>query len=327
MKNDEVGAFSSRSAKTRFDVTLAGEINLDLILYGLPRELPVEREILATGFEATLGSSSAILAHNMAVMGTSVGFITCVGGDALGQNALDLLTESGADLSRTLRSTRGTNTGVTVLLPHGPVRRILTYPGTMTELTCDDLDLDYLASARLFHLSSLFLQTGLHAGLPTLLAALKSRGLTLSLDTNDDPSGRWRGVLDQVLPMIDILLPNEDELLRIAGAPSVEEALARLGVTIPLIVVKCGPRGALVHKQGTTTEVAPLPVTALDTIGAGDSFNAGFLTAYLQGMPPFFCAAAGNVTGALSTLRQGGTEAFRDRKLRDDFLHEHWPER
>lgn len=325
MNDTELTPIPADKNKKCFSITLAGEINLDLILYGLPVELPVEREILATGFEATLGSSSAILAHNMAALGASVGFITCVGQDSLGQLALNRLAESGVDLSRVIRTSSGTGTGVTLLLPHGRERRILTYPGTMAELTCADLDLAYLASSSHFHLSSLFLQTGLHAGLPVLLANLKSRGLTLSLDTNDDPADRWGGILDEVLPLIDILLPNEDELLRIAKVSSLDEALTKIGGLVPLIVVKRGSRGALVHQGGVSTEIASLSVTPVDTIGAGDSFNSGFLTAYLQGKSPTFCAAAGNVTGALSTLRPGGTEAFRDQKLRDDFISRHWP--
>jgi len=313
------------AAGARFDISIAGEINLDLILYGLPRELPAERELLATDFAVTLGSSSAILAHNMAAIGASVGFVTCVGSDALGQLALDRLAESGTDLSRVLRSSSGLGTGVTVLLPHGPVRHILTYPGTMAELTCANLDIDYLASGRHFHLSSLFLQTGLHPGLPALLAELRSRGLTVSLDTNDDPADQWGGILDEVLPLVDILMPNEDELLRIARVSSIEEALAKVGAVVSLIVIKRGARGTLVYERGVTTEVPALAVTPVDTIGAGDSFNAGFLVAYLKGNPPIFCAAAGNVTGALSTQRAGGTEAFRDHSLRNDFLRQHWP--
>jgi sugar/nucleoside kinase (ribokinase family) len=315
----------SISHKSRFAITLVGEVNLDLILYGLPRDLPVEREILATNFQVTLGSSSAILAHNMAVIGASVGFITCVGSDVFGKLALERLAESGVDLSRSLHRTSDTGTGVTLLLPHGRERHILTYPGTMAELTCDDLDIEYLASGRHFHLSSLFLQTGLHPGLPSLLTELKSRGLTISLDTNDDPADQWGGILDQVLPLVDILLPNENELLRIAKVSSLEEALEKIGAIVPLIVVKRGMRGALVHEHKISLDVAPLTVVAVDTIGAGDSFNAGFLTAYLQGKSSVFCAEAGNVTGALSTLRSGGTEAFRERQLCDDFLQKHWP--
>jgi len=310
-------------SEKRFDIAIAGEINLDLILYGLPAELPVERELLASDFQLTLGSSSAIFAHNLAVLGASVGFITCLGSDPLGAIALNRLAESGVDLTRIVPSQTGTATGVTVLLPHGPARRILTYPGTMAELTCDVLDVDYLASSRHFHLSSLFLQTGLHPGLSDLLRQLKSRGLTISLDTNDDPDDRWGGILDRILPLVDILLPNEHELLRIANTSSLDEALATVGALVPLIVVKRGARGTLLFESGIRTEIPPVQVTPVDTIGAGDSFNAGFLAAYLKGDPPALCAAAGNVTGALSTLRSGGTEAFRDRSLCEEFLSQH----
>ena len=318
---------SSAREKRPFAISIAGEINLDLILYGLPQDIPVERELLASGFVTTLGSSSAILAHNMATLGVSVAFTTRVGRDEFGQLALARLAESGVDLSRTLYAESGTGTGVTVLLPHDRERHMFTYPGTMAELTCNDLDLDYLASAGHFHLSSLFLQPGLHAGLGHLLTQLKARGLTISLDTNDDPSDEWGGILDEILPLVDILLPNENELLRIAGAASLPEALAKVGAHVPLIVVKCGSRGALVYERATSTPIPPVLVSPVDTIGAGDSFNAGFLAAYLEGNAPAFCAAAGNVTGALSTLRPGGTEAFRDSALREEFLRDHWPKK
>ena len=149
-----------------FEITIAGEVNLDLILYGLEESLPLDREILASNFEMTLGSSSAILAHNLAVLGRRVGFITRFGSDPMGAIAMERLAESGVDLSRCTQGDANAKTGVTILLPHGRSRRILTYPGIMFAMTAADLDVDYLASARHFHLSSLFLQRGLHAGLP-----------------------------------------------------------------------------------------------------------------------------------------------------------------
>jgi len=177
--------------------------------------------------------------------------------------------------------------------------------------------------SRHFHLSSLFLQTGLHAGLPQLFDDLKSAGLTVSLDTNDDPTGVWRGVLDLLLDRIDVLLPNEDELLQIAGSSTAEQALDKLAPRIPLIVVKCGARGALVQRGEQREWVAPLFVEPVDTIGAGDSFDAGFLNAWLRGEDPMRAAAMGNLTGALSTLRPGGVAAHRDVSLRTQFLTTH----
>lgn len=316
---------SSPSIKP-LDITIVGETNLDLILYGLPEEMPTEHELIGSAFNLTLGGSSSILAHNLSLLGTRVGFTSQVGADEMGEIACGRLAQAGLDTTHIAHKS-GTGTGVTLLLPHGSERHILTYPGVMAEMTVADLDLSYLSSARHFHLSSLFIQTALHSGLPELFDALKQAGLTVSLDTNDDPSGNWAGVLPSLLEKIDLLLPNEDEIEKIAGKPTLEEALDALATRVPLIVVKCGPRGALVQQQtprGLQRDwVPPLVVDPIDTIGAGDSFNAGFLSAWLRGDDPLRAAAFGNTTGALSTLRPGGTEAFRDAALRSTFLQKH----
>lgn len=299
------------------DIVIAGEINLDLILSGLPEEMPRERELLADGFTMTLGSSSAILAHNLARLGVSVGFICSLGSDPLGAIAFDYLRKANVDLSRTLKSRSGTGTGVTVLLTHSADRHILTFPGTMTEMRVEDLDLSYITSARHFHLSSLFLQKGMQHGLPTLFRQLKEAGLTLSLDTNDDPDDRWESGLQELLSLVDIVLPNESEACRMTGMQDVEQAAERLAQQVPLVVVKCGSRGALVRFLGRRWFVKSVPVTPVDTIGAGDSFNAGFLKAFLEGSFPEDCAAYANRVAALSTQRAGGIAAFTDPVLRE----------
>jgi sugar/nucleoside kinase (ribokinase family) len=308
---------------TAFDITIAGEVNLDLILYGLAENMPVERELLGSGFRMTLGSSSAILAHNLAALDMHVGFITKVGGDDLGRIALDRLREAGVDLTRTLDKP-DSQTGVTLLLHHGATRHILTYPGVMADMTTSELDFDYLASSRHFHLSSLFLQRGLWQGIPELLRKLKAAGLTLSLDTNDDPEDRWQDPLDELLGLIDVLLPNEDEALRMTGCSDLDSALDKLSARVPLVAVKCGRRGSIVRRGFEKWIVPSIVVAPVDTIGAGDSFNAGFLKGYLQSFSPERCAILGNTTAALSTLRSGGTEAFRDKSLLVDFLRDHF---
>jgi sugar/nucleoside kinase (ribokinase family) len=305
-----------------FDITIAGELNLDLILYGLPTEMQTERELLASDFRATLGSSSAIVAHNAATIGARVAFTTVIGADDFGCLAIERLRAAGVDTSHTtLHDTIAT--GITILLPHGDQRHILTFPGTIAELTVAELDFDFLVKARHFHLSSLYLQRGLQAGLPDLLRRLKQTGLTISLDTNDDPENRWGSPLSEVLPYVDVFLPNEDEICRMTNCVNLDDAIQALPVKIPTIVVKRGRRGARVYEQGRTVDVAPLNVVPVDTIGAGDSFDAGFLRAYLLSKDIATCARAGNITGALSTQASGGTEAFRDQKLRDAFLGKH----
>jgi sugar/nucleoside kinase (ribokinase family) len=149
---------------------------------------------------------------------------------------------------------------------------------------------------------------------------LKAEGLTLSLETNDDPEDLWGGVLDELLGIVDIFLPNEDEACRISGKADAMSAVEALAQRVPMVVVKCGKRGAIVQRAGQCWLVPAESVRPVDTIGAGDSFDAGFLAAYLRGEAPDACAAFGNRTAAFSTLRPGGTESFRDAALLEELL-------
>jgi len=304
-----------------FDVAIAGEINLDLILYGLPTQMPVERELLGSDFRATLGSSSAIVAHNLATLGSRVCFTTMVGNDDFGRIALERLSSSGVDTSSVIHHP-SIASGVTLLLPHGGERHILTYPGTIAELGVAALSIEHLEQARHFHLSSLYLQRGLHERLPQLFGRLKSAGLTISLDTNDDPNDEWGAPLYDLLPYVDVFLPSESEICRIARTEDLDSAVAALAAHVPTIVVKRGSRGARVYEGGHIVDVPAMTMTPVDTIGAGDSFDAGFLRAWLAGRNTVMAARAGNITGALSTQGAGGTEAFRDASLRERFLEE-----
>ena len=307
---------------SKLDITIAGEINLDLILYGLPEQMPTERELLATQFNMTLGSSSAIVAHNLAALGSRVGFIAKVGDDALGKMALERLSAGGVDLSRVVRAA-GAASGVTVILPHERERHILTYLGTISELRFEDLDLDYLASARHFHMSSLFLQRALSPRVSELFRHMKSAGLTTSLDTNDDPDDRWEGALDATLPYVDILLPNEREAMKIARANDLETAVMRLSERVRTVVVKLGSRGAMAIRGNERFTAPAANVQVVDPVGAGDSFDAGFLHRFLRGGDLQTCLAYGNLCGAFSTTASGGTEAFRDLDAMRKFFGEH----
>ena len=303
----------------KFDIAIAGEINLDLILYGLPEQMPMERELLASGFTITLGSSSAILAHNLAALGSRVGFVAKVGGDSFGTLAMDCLRERGVDLAHVAH---GAQSGVTLILPHGAQRHILTYPGTISELRFEDLDLEYLASARHFHMSSLFLQRQLLPHVPDLFRRMKASGLTTSLDTNDDPDDRWEGI-EEILPHVDILLPNEREAKKIARADDLETALSQLAQKVETVVVKMGASGAVAVRDGQRFSAPAVPVTVVDPVGAGDSFDAGFLHQFLRGADVTTCLAYGNLCGAFSTTDCGGTEAFRNPARMQEFLRQH----
>lgn len=300
----------------RLDVTVAGELNLDLILYGLPRRRAAEREYLASGMGLTLGSSAAIFAHNLARLGNRAGFVSRIGDDLLGQQARAALAAAGVDVSR-VRTAPSPPTGLTVILAQERGREILTFPGAISELRWKDLDLAYLERGRHFHMSSFFLQRRLRPYLPRLFARLRRAGLTTSLDTNDDPEDRWDGGLRRVLPHLDILFLNQKEAARLR--PIWAGARAPSGL---LVVIKRGARGAMACRgagcAGRPREswsAAGARAKVVDRVGAGDSFDAGFVHQFIRGADVPACLAFANRAGALSVTRPGGIAAFRDPAL------------
>src|SRR5712691_1394000 len=213
----------------------------------------------------TLGSSSAIFAHNISLLGSRVAFTSCIGGDPLGEFCVERLSESGVEVSGVKRLP-SKNTGVTVILPLATKRYILTYPGTTFDLDHTQVDFDYLREAEHFHLSSFFLLRALRPKLPELFYQMKQAGLTTSLDTNDDPENRWADDVEAVLKNVDVFLPNEHEACKVAGTNDVDSALDTLSLLVPIVVIKCGARGALAKRGKERFHVASLLVQPVDTV-------------------------------------------------------------
>lgn len=307
---------------SRLDVCVVGEINPDLIFYGLPAELKPEEEILAERSRFTLGSSSAIFAHNLSALGTSVGIISKIGNDVFGEKCLEWLGEAQVDTSRVVADQGEIPTGLTVILAQTGHRFILTNPGTMHDFRFEDIDLDYLFSARHLHVSSFFLHKALRPRIAELFAEAKKRGLTTSLDPNDDPEGKWGSDLTETLKYVDIFFPNEREAKQMTRSDDLNDAVRKLAIRVPILAVKLGPKGAMVREGDQEFHCAAVGVNSVDAVGAGDSFDGGFLQQFLKNAKTEECLRYGAIVGAYSTTSEGGIEAFRDRVQLARFLEQ-----
>jgi len=310
------------------EVCVVGELNLDLILYGLPEYLSPDRELLASNMAFTLGSSSGIFAHNLCVLGTKVGFVSKIGSDPLGKMALERLSAVGVDTTHVKQGST-LSTGLTVVLPHTRHRYMLTYPGTMFEMQYSDIDMNYVLAARHLHLSSFFLHRALRPQILNLFRQAKEAGLTTSLDTNDDPEDQWRmgpggSDLHDLLKYVDVFLPNEREAKKIVGTTDLAQALNRLAKLSKVVVVKCGSGSAICRAGDEQWSLAPPRVSFVDDVGAGDTFAAGFMHLYLREGKLEDCLAFANIAAAYSVTKAGGTEAFRDRAELSTFMRQQW---
>ena len=288
-----------------FDILVAGEINPDLILTGDVRPEFGQVEKLVDSTSLTIGSSSAIFACGAARLGLRVTFIGVCGDDLFGHFMLEEMQQRGIDVSNVIVREDG-ETGLSVILNRGSDRAILTHAGFMSALQVSAISDTLLRSARHLHVASYFLQTKLQPGLPDLFRRAHTFGLTTSLDTNYDPAEAWSG-FDELLPVTNVFLPNEKEALSLARESDVDLAVEKLGSKVETLVVKLGVEGALARSGGEKVRVGSIPVNIVDTVGAGDSFDAGFLYGYLNHWPLEKSLRLACVCGALSTQRAGGT--------------------
>jgi sugar/nucleoside kinase (ribokinase family) len=289
------------------DILVLGELNADLILRGDVVPEWNQTEKLIDDAALTLGSSSAIFACGAARLGLRVAFVGVVGEDLLGRFCRESLGARGVDTSGVVVDP-ALRTGMTVILQQPDDRAMLTFPGAIPMLQAGMVDPDLLQAARHIHVGSYFWQTALQPGLPALFAQARGRGATTSLDTQWDPSGAWAG-LDGVLAATDILLPNEAEACALARSADWRQALQSLASRVPCVAIKRGASGAAALRGTEFAEASAPAVQVVDAVGAGDSFDAGFVYGALAGWPLDRSLALAVACGALSTRAAGGTAA------------------
>jgi len=307
------------------DVVVVGELNADLVLTGLT-SLPAYGEVrLAKDMRFALGSSSAIFACNLARLGAKVSFVGKLGADETGNFLLRSLRDRGVDTSCIIQSPAG-RTGICVVMSFPHEYAMASFPGIRETFCLEEVDLDYVKTAKHMHMSSFYLQPALQPGCGKLFRAAKEAGLTTSLDPDVDPSGKWNGGMREVLPYVDIFLPNEQEAVRISRETNIEGALNNLNKLSRTVVIKRGAKGVLTKCGDRIVKAPGFSVEPLDTTGAGDSFNAGFVFQFIQRAPLVNCVAWGNACGALSTRALGGTEGFPTRSEVEQFFSEHTEE-
>ena len=267
----------------QYDVITFGDMCVDLIVTGedvVPRFGQVEK--LVEDYVLEMGGSCCIFACQAARLGLRVGILGRVGDDDFGHLIIRRLNECGVDTSPVIVDPT-LKTGIGVALCQGNDRAILTYLGSLNAIEGSDVTDDFLASARHLHHGSYFLHTHLKPHMPRIFQRARAIGLTTSLDTNWDPEEKWNSTLLEILPLTDIFMPNEQEILQITRQATIQDAIRDLQIYgVSTVVVKRGEDGAQLYVDGhKTAECILAPVAGGDSVGAGDSFDAGFLAGWL----------------------------------------------
>ena len=293
----------------KHDVLAIGELNVDLVMTGFKTPPTLGQEIFADGLSLVLGSSTAIAACAMSSLGLGVAFYGKVGTDPYGQVVADFLKRYKID-TEFVHTSSAIKTGITVALSCGYDRALCTYMGgSIDGFTAWDVPDEAIKSARHIHVGSFFLQPKIRDGLSALFKRAHSYGVTTSLDAGWDDTGVFDYGIRDVLQHTDFFFPNETEALNITKCDNVPDAARDLARFCKTVVVKCGEKGAILVSGDRSLEGLPYPTTPIDTTGAGDTFNAGFMYALLNGKSLEECLRYGNAAGSISVTRMGGTTA------------------
>lgn len=291
-----------------FEVMTLADVCADLILTGDVRPRFHQVEQFIDDFSLQLGGSAAIFASQMARLGVPTAMLGWLGADIFGNFVRTELKKSGIDVTR-MKAHPAVKTCIGLALSEERDRAILTYPGTLDLPSAEDLDPALLGSCRHWHIAAYFLMRQIRPAWKNWLELCRRAEVTTSLDTNWDPEEGWEGIVE-LLPLIDVFLPNEAEALAISKQADVFSAASALAQYGSLVVIKRGEKGAVAAKGDQSWELhaseSPIrPLRIVDTTGAGDNFDAGFLCGWLRNEKIDECLALGHRC-AVSSLEYAG---------------------
>ena len=268
-------------------VHLVGNVNLDIIMRPLPVWPEMGTEVLLPEQETRVGGAIGNAALALAALGVDSELHASVGEDLFGDFIADELARNGCGIQRC-----DGPTAYSIGLGHtGNERTFLTFPGHLASpRSVPATDAVEGTPGEALLLGGYFLMTGLR-GAPAvrLLKSAKRQGMTTFLDAGHPPEG-WtdpvRGELDALLPFVDYVLPNEQELVGWRPSADLEQTLRHLQRENCCGIVKRGAQGAaFLHEDAVRHIPAPAYGAVVDTVGAGDVFNAGILAGIAADLP------------------------------------------
>lgn len=292
----------------KYDVITIGDSCVDMILRG--KDIVPEfnqKEKIFDDYNIVMGGSTLIFASQCGRLGLKTVVAGKTGKDPFGKIIMDTLKRSNV-CTDYMTMSEELKTGVTVALCKEHDRAMLTYNGTIDAMKPEDIPWDALEQSKHLHIGSYFLLKSVQKKFPDMIDCIHKNNGTVSLDTNWDPEEKWESGLKDILPKIDIFFPNENEAMAITGESTAEKAIDVLKSVIPVVAVKLGANGAITYYQGKSGFFESIDVPKVDAVGAGDSFDAGFVYGFITGEDMDTCTRMGNITGSLNIRGEGGTK-------------------
>ncbi len=305
----------------KWDVFAYGDVNADIILPGVSRLPEPGSEVIIPEMPTFVGGGAALFAMGAGKLGLKTVFQGEIGEDCYGTMIRETFQKTGVD-DALLRTVPGAKTGISLSFTDEHERAFLTFSGTNASVSIERLDLERVGQSRHVHVTGYDGPVNHDAYLSVLKELKEKTDTTVSFDVGWDVRGVWTRRIYELFPYIDVLFMNETEALHYSGKDSAMAAAMDFAAYVKTAVIKCGRKGSMAMRGSHCCSAGAYTVQAVDTTGAGDSFNAGFVYGFVKGMPTSDCLHVGNACGAMSVTAYGGNTGFPTEEGLRKFLSE-----
>lgn len=278
-----------------------GALNLDKI-YRVDKIPKADEEGFVKDLQLFPGGSAANTIVGLARLGIRTAYIGKVGDDAEGGILLEDLKREGVD-TRAVIKARGRSGTAIIFVDDSGNRAILVDPGVNDTIRYEEIDLDFVKNFRLIHLTSFICKNGFESF--NSQKKIVDEFELVSFDPGMPYAERGKAEMMQILRRTTIFLPNKAEIEKMFGMNYMDAAEECLSLGIEVVAVKLGEKGCWIRSGNKEFTVPAYRVKAIDTTGAGDAFNAGFLYGYLTGKDIETCGKIGNYVASLCIQKIG----------------------
>lgn len=313
----------------KLDAICVGAAIVDIPLQPVNRDMFEIESFPLQQISMTIGGDAINEATIMSRLGHKIGLMSMVGRDAVGNFIIEHCEKNGIDYSG-IRVREGIDTSINVGLVTADGERtfVTNRNGSLWKMTIDDVDLSRLKEARLLSLASIFNNPLLDCpALVKIFKEAKAQDMIICADMIKARLGETLDDIKEALGYVDYFFPNYDEACLMTEETELEKIADRfLDCGIQHVVIKTGKKGCYIKSQdGSVLEVPAMKgIIAIDTIGAGDNFASGFITAILEGKSLKECAEFANVTASISVQSIGATTGVQKREQVDERMKEYY---
>ncbi|MCL5877016.1 MAG: carbohydrate kinase family protein [Candidatus Bathyarchaeota archaeon] len=293
---------------TKFDVIGFGALNVDTLLK-VDKIAGAEEESFIHDYTEACGGSAANTMVGLARLGCKVGFIGKVADDHEGKLQIDCFQKEGVDTEGIIHAAKGKSGVCLGFVDKKGARALYINPGVNDSIEFREIQAPYVTDTQFLHLSSFVGEKSFRA--QKKLMSFLPASVKISFDPGSLYAQEGLAAIEPIIQNSFVMMPNAVELELITGESDIPEGAATLiGMGVEIVAVKLGDKGCYVTNGEQKKTIPPFKVQAVDTTGAGDAFNAGFLYGLIQNKPLFECGRLGNYVASRSVMKMGARDGL-----------------